>query len=96
MHWLRDYGTLLAAAVAAVAAIWNAYRQHHRDRDQWLRDLRLPKYLALLKAADDYEASVSVYHALWDGRPELGPPPEASAMPPPRGPSGTPFPRFLL
>lgn len=79
LTWLKDYGALIAASVAAVVTILNSVLQARRDRafktDVWLRELRIPRYAAFLRAANDYRTAITWEYAEPD--PEItGPRPK--------------------
>jgi hypothetical protein len=84
MQWLRDYGAFVAATVAALAAFSNGWIQAKRERlakhEAWQRELRLPRYLSFLGAADDYDTSIFMQYGEWDPH-DMGPPPTPVPLP---------------
>ena len=81
MRFLRDYGAFIAATIAALVAIGNGWLSTRRERrsthENWLRQLRLPSYAALLKAADDYGTSLFMEFGNWNPQ-DYGPVPPRS------------------
>lgn len=62
LTWIKDYGALVAALVAAVAAITSGLLQAQRDRtyktNDWLRQTRIPRYVSFLHAANAYAQAI--------------------------------------
>jgi hypothetical protein len=75
--WLKDYGTFIAASVAAVAAVLNGVLHYRRDqnlrRNEWLRNTRLPRYVEFLEASLAYRTGIFGELGEWDH--DLGPEP---------------------
>jgi hypothetical protein len=79
LTWVKDYGALTAASVAAVVTIVNSFFQARRDRNYrtsvWFRELRTARYISFLRAANDYRTAIFWRYANPD--PEItGPPPK--------------------
>jgi hypothetical protein len=55
MKWLADYGTFIAASLAAAISLWNSRASARREvssrHAEWLRETRITRYVALLAAA---------------------------------------------
>lgn len=52
-RWFRDWGTLIAAGVAAAVSIWNAMTSYKARRQDWLRAIRVPRYAEFVRAAHE-------------------------------------------
>ncbi len=73
LTWIKDYGAVVAALAAVVATVINAYLQHRRDRrfktGEWLRQMRMPRYVAFVRASDEYESAI--FYAFANHEPEM-------------------------
>ena len=62
MTWLKDYGALVAATVAALATILNGILAAKRDRSfktgEWLRQTRMPRYVGFIRAANEFVSAI--------------------------------------
>lgn len=79
MTWLREYGAFSAASVAAVVAILNGALHAGRDKqsknEHWRRELRLPRYIEFIRAAEAYDMSIFITYGDCDAQ-IMGPPPK--------------------
>lgn len=79
MTWLRDYGAFSAASLAAVVAILNGALQSRRDKqsknEHWRRELRIPRYIEFIRAAEVYDMSIFITYGEWDAQ-NMGPQPK--------------------
>jgi hypothetical protein len=70
LTWIKDYGAFVAAVTAVVATVVNGYLQHKRDRrfktGEWLRQIRMPRYAAFLRSADEYEDAIFYTYGIPD------------------------------
>lgn len=78
MTWLKDYGALVAASIAAGAAILNGVLAAKRDRSfktgEWMRQTRMPRYVAFIRASNEFISAILWQHAEPDSE-ILGPEP---------------------
>src|SRR4051812_46211225 len=70
MEWLADYGTPIAAVIAAAVALFVSWRTWLRDKrireEYWLRELRIPRYVEFIRAADVFRLAIFLEHGEWD------------------------------
>lgn len=62
LAWLKDYGAFIAATAAVIVTILNGFLQARRDRagrtSEWLRQERIPRYVAFVRAANDFTSAI--------------------------------------
>lgn len=77
LSWLKSYGAVVAASIAAIAAVANGFWQAHQDRrtkeSEWLREVRIPRYTDLLQAAATLLTAIAWRFV--DPDEDTGPPP---------------------
>jgi hypothetical protein len=70
LTWLKDYGALVAASIAAAVTVVNGFMQARRDRRSqerdWLRSTRMPRYVAFLEIALEYRQAIFGQLGEWD------------------------------
>lgn len=77
--WVKDYGTFITAMIAILWTAYNTYTQAKREREfkagEWLRQMRMPRYVAFVRAADEFEDAILYAYA--EHEPEIhGPMPK--------------------